>query len=952
VIALLVGAALQPAHATICTTNRTGDIGCGDVVSETLDERVSGGAWVPDDPANFSTYTCARVVPGGGTYTQSGPEHIWHFTCPATGPVTVELSGLSCDMDLFLLSPCSAGSCVVASIRSSRSNESFTFTCTVGLDYEIVPEAYQLGLNPNSCPLENLAGVWYAHSPYDLSVTCDEICGNGNDDDGDGLQDCEEVLCAGTAACCDADGDGFDAPSCGGDDCDDADPDTHPGALEQVADGLDQDCDGADDCWLDEDGDAWGGSLTGAGVDLSCDDPGLVARTGDCADRGPGAASIYPGAPDAPGDGVDADCDGAERCPVDLDGDGHGGPQVAPGVGLICGDDPGEAAIADDCDDANPARFPGAAETCDGVDNDCDALVDDADPDLPATATWYLDLDGDGWGAGPGSNDCARPPLTVVRPGDCDDLDPQIAPSAAETCDGVDNDCDALVDDADPDLPATATWYLDLDGDGWGAGPGSNDCAQPPLTVVRPGDCDDLDPQIAPSADEVCNGVDDDCDLLVDEAPPGAPPWYPDEDGDGWGVAALPEPATLCPPPDDRSTTPGDCDDTRAERAPSRVEVPYDDVDQDCDGADLDDLDGDGAAGGPTGADCHDGDPAVLPGAPEQPNGGDDDCDGRVDEGTERYDDDGDGFAELGGDCDDAAVRTHPGAVEACDGVDEDCDGRADQGTVCADDDGDGFSELEGDCQDADPTISPVAVDPPYDGVDRDCDDASDGADLDGDGVAGWAGDCDDADATARPGAIESPNGRDDDCDGAVDEGLPGTDDDGDGFTELAGDCHDGNPDIHPGADEILPGVDDDCDGAVDEGSRLTDDDGDGFSEAQGDCADADPSVRPGADEVRPGVDDDCDGVIDPLEDQDEDGWTVAAGDCDDGEGWTHPEAPEILDGADNDCDGATDETPDDDAGAVPPSSDGGCGCAHLPASPAPAGALALAFALAARRRR
>ena len=177
-----------------------------------------------------------------------------------------------------------------------------------------------------------------------------------------------------------------------------------------------------------------------------------------------------------------------------------------------------------------------------------------------------------------------------------------------------------------------------------------------------------------------------------------------------------------------------------------------------------DDVDGDGytVADG----DCDDADATVHPGAAEQCDDVDHDCDGEVHD-----DDDGDGH-DICDDCDDAAAGIHPGATELCNGLDDDCDG-----TVSGEEDADAdaFRLCHGDCDDSDPTINPGVDDTPYDGVDNDCDGA-DLLDADGDGYE-WDGiggeDCDDAEATTFPGAHESPGDSvDSNCDGLDDPVL------------------------------------------------------------------------------------------------------------------------------------------------------------------------------------
>lgn len=120
---------------------------------------------------------------------------------------------------------------------------------------------------------------------------------------------------------------------------------------------------------------------------------------------------------------------GDETAPADADGDGsHAG---------------------DDCDDQNSSIHPGATERCDGIDHDCDGLIDDQDPDNPPL--WFPDSDGDGYGdANPESGSCLQVPgylyIPAGAPADCDDEDPRFNPGAVETLEQhTDYDCDGTV---------------------------------------------------------------------------------------------------------------------------------------------------------------------------------------------------------------------------------------------------------------------------------------------------------------------------------------------------------------------------------------------------------------------------------------------------------------------------------------------------------------------------
>ena len=552
-----------------------------------------------------------------------------------------------------------------------------------------------------------------------------------------------------------------------------------------------------------------------APMSFDADGDGFTRVEGDCIDVDP---EIHPGAPER-ANWLDDDCDGlADEGVVDLDGDGFVSSPVLPWY-------------ASDCDDGDAARHPDAPDACDGVDNDCDGLVDED-----------FDLDGDG-----------------VSPcdGDCDDSDPLIGPGQLEPVDGVDNDCDGSIDEPE-----------DLDGDG---------------VTVAGGDCDDLSPAVWPGAVEWPDGVDNDCDGLVDEGL--------DVDGDGY------------------ATDDGDCDDSDPAVSPGLVEA-CDGLDTDCDGAlSVDELDGDGDGATACDGDCGPSDPAIGPAQVETCDGVDEDCDGQVDNG---FDADGDGWTTCAGDCDDAAPTVNPGWAELCNGTDDDCDGAADEDF---DLDGDGLTTCAGDCDDLEPFVGGAAE--LCDGLDNDCDGGVDeDFDRDGDGwiacTLGSGPDCDDLQPTVFPGAPESCDLLDNDCNGAVDDVL---DWDGDGATECTGDCDDQDPTVLPGGPEVTcDGVDENCDGAVDE---AFDGDGDGWTSCGGDCDDSRADASPDAAEVCNELDDDCDFDIDEGLDMDGDGETPCGGDCDDADPLIGPSAPESCDGIDQDCDGTVDEGFDLDADGV-----------------------------------
>ncbi|USN56173.1 MAG: putative metal-binding motif-containing protein [Candidatus Peribacteria bacterium] len=110
--------------------------------------------------------------------------------------------------------------------------------------------------------------------------------------------------------------------------------------------------------------------------------------------------------------------------------------------------------------------YPGNAEVCDGLDNDCTNGIDDG-----VLLTFYADTDGDAYGdVGSTTLACSAPVGYTGDNTDCDDGDSNNYPGNTEVCDMSDNDCDSLVDDADPGIFGQSIFYADTDGDGQGDG--------------------------------------------------------------------------------------------------------------------------------------------------------------------------------------------------------------------------------------------------------------------------------------------------------------------------------------------------------------------------------------------------------------------------------------------------------------------------------------------------
>jgi hypothetical protein len=232
-----------------------------------------------------------------------------------------------------------------------------------------------------------------------------EVCTGGLDDDFDGVVDAADTDCVPT--CADADGDGFAAcgagcqppvgTPCG--DCDDTRESVYPGAVE-ACNSRDDDCDGQTD-----EGNPGGGASCLTGQLGLCAAGHRVCQGGtlEC------VADALP-LPEVCSGGLDEDCDGdvdgndldcVPDCP-DADGDGFAvcGTGCQLPSGKTCGD----------CDDTRPGVHPGATETCNDRDDDCDGQTDEGNPGGGADCS-----SGEQGVCAAGTQTCVAGGLTCVR---------------------------------------------------------------------------------------------------------------------------------------------------------------------------------------------------------------------------------------------------------------------------------------------------------------------------------------------------------------------------------------------------------------------------------------------------------------------------------------------------------------------------------------------------------
>jgi hypothetical protein len=626
-------------------------------------------------------------------------------------------------------------------------------------------------------------------------------CGEDSPDDGgDTLPDVTDDTSDTAGDTSDTGGDTSDTTGDTSDDTTDTQVDTTDTSSDLLANG--------EGCFVD--GECQSGlCVTTAEATLTCVEP--------CTDSCPAGTACLQGLPDRAAT-VGA-CVPEDLC-LDGDGDNYGY---------------GPACLGSDCNDSNVRLNTVSDEVCDLADNDCDGEVDEN----IATVGTDCSTGAEGQCA-PGTIACARGEEVCQ---------PRFV-SAAEFCDGLDNDCDGAIDEDEDGQPLSQACYSGAPGT-----EGVSLCRAGTVTCID-GALGACVGEVVP-VEETCDGVDSDCDGVADN---GFNPqrYFPDADGDGFADASATALLT-CSPPAGYVTAVGDCNDSDPRIYPGAIEEPGDGIDLNCDGAELCyvDADGDGyraaepaltaaldcVSGGfvtnlSLPGDCNDGSASVNPGATDSvADGLDSDCDGLevcfADADLDGYYGaetvlsatvtcDGAGLGNLfspGGDCNDANASVKPGVADGCDQVDTDCDGLVDDDEAVQ-----LFADLDGD------TFGDASATPFFD-----CRPLPN--------VSTNNTDCNDSASDVNPSAVEiTGNEIDENCD-TIEVCFVDRDRDGyrttnttlsvenltctDGFEAAAsvppGDCLDvGNPAItslvNPGATEVLGNsLDDDCDGITDE---------------------------------------------------------------------------------------------------------------------------------------
>ena len=263
------------------------------------------------------------------------------------------------------------------------------------------------------------------------------------------------------------------------------------------------------------------------------------------------------------------------ECPLsvfylDADADGFGDLDISISA---CSEPLGFVSNNTDCNDSNNLVNPGATEVCNDIDDNCNGFIDEG-----VLNVYFVDSDDDGFG------DIEFPLYSCLLPigyvnnnSDCNDSIAEINPDAIETCNTFDDNCNGFIDEG-----VLSIFYEDADNDGYG-NPLIFElaCVASLGYVINSSDCDDLNGEIYPTAIEVCNNLDDDCDGNIDDGLDFVT-FFVDEDEDGYGDILI-SVVSCSGAPEGFVLDSTDCDDNNSLIYPGGTEY-MNGIDDNCDG--------------------------------------------------------------------------------------------------------------------------------------------------------------------------------------------------------------------------------------------------------------------------------------------------------------------------------------------------------------------------------